>query len=376
MPRTGQQKGDPGAYNPYSMPPGLQKSQDRRWQLATQRRQQDIGGVYRGKETALQRQAAKSGFLDQGEHGRQAFSLASAGAAEGTQALRDIEAERAKEELTWAQGERQYQQTLGTMEAGYGYNKKLQDAKADLDLALQEGRLSHEEYQNELDRLQETFLQESQQNWQSGESEDQRAHELAMAGDAAELQKYLQEQGLTSAEAIAEADRLFKYAELEQQQGLQNRQLDIEQQGLEYEHERGLLMAGIEQQKANDIRDLQTRGYDIEEARIIVEDEYNRWAKGEDIASAYGLKGMEQIHEMAMFDKQFDAEMEKSIATLMAETYAAWATGAYDKGDVAKMEQYVKWLQGGMEGDFNLFYQPKTNQNNTTDSANDKTNNA
>ena len=191
---------------PEDLAESRRRAYEQEWQTGSQR----IGTTYRDLTRKLGEQAAQTGFYGAGAHASAAKRLALEEAAARIGLERDIAARQSAEGLGWAQGERQYQQQLGAMGAGYGYQsqllgqqlagtKDIETMKANLARELQSQGLSYQDAWKEAERqLQARGLDIEEYKTNIMKDLQNRGYDIEEAKYIAEIeaQKYLQSQTL------------------------------------------------------------------------------------------------------------------------------------------------------------------------------------
>ena len=208
----------------------------------SERRMRELAGKQQALQSrALRSQGAQRGFTGARNAGAEMSVLDSIGAqtsAEVIQKSRELESQRLGEMQKWMEGERGYEQELGKMKAGYGYQSRLAKDKDDraaqlmregwdrsdanaqaereLKQTMQQASFGQEQTMQEmiadLERegwTAEEARNEAQRQWESGESALGRTHDVSMQDMIADLER----EGWTAEEARNEAQRLWQEGE-------------------------------------------------------------------------------------------------------------------------------------------------------------------
>ena len=253
-----------------TIPDEYRQAMDERYR-ESERRMRELAGKQQALQSrALRSQGAQKGFTGARNAGAELGVLGNIGAqtsAEVIQKARELESQRLAEMQKWMEGERGYEQELGKMEKGYGYQRGLQQMKQDfegqqnaLNRALQE-ELTRGGWTEEANRLQ-MQLDANEQQWTS---------ELAWQQEEGRGKLRLSEQELEQQAAQHAAEMGLNWAQLSEQEKarLMEDTREREMQAADIASREGMQQAQITQEQWMQQKqaELAEQGWDREAAR-------------------------------------------------------------------------------------------------------------
>ena len=357
-------------YGAMDIPDDMQSAIDRRYALQMADIEKQTGKQYKLAGSGLQASAGQSGFgMGSGIANKAWKNLERETAGSILQQQGILSQQKMAEELGLMKAERGYQQELGKMGAEYGYKgaeaergRDFQEWSQRFAADLTSKGWTHEEAMAEADRVWKSGESEAERGFKGEESALDRAQQenlLRLSQEfsgsieemKAQLARDLQTQGLDADAAQREADRQLTTWQTEEEMGWRREELG----------------ATIDQEQwmQDRVEALQREGWDVASAEAQAARDWQTgertgtqtWQTGETAAGYEHEKAMLDLtdtYQRAMFDKQYQADLQKSIYTTALDIQMAYAQGLLNPDQMGKMQRYIDYLSGeageGFEG--------------------------